>query len=260
MLVFLLTLLTAPEPRQSRPRLRDVDRETVLKINRRARHRSADYVWPPRRPSPTPTIKEPQEKRPTTGGISRSHQNINEIKDIFENQSNRSESNTLTKLLQRNTRNDETTLKSNKIDGKENIIIDNNNSHPAGSHISTDNNRKIFNSSPTSSLTTTKNEDQKILYKNIHLWPPISSSSQQQYSNLNKKSCSVRRAMKEKNEKDDVEQIIKRHFHIIDKNYDENVSEYENSSNFHDWHGVASMASNEDERVDDFEGKCARGR
>lgn len=34
--------------RRSRPRSRNIDRETVLRINRRPRHRSADYIWPPR--------------------------------------------------------------------------------------------------------------------------------------------------------------------------------------------------------------------
>lgn len=36
--------------RQSRPKTREIDRETVLKINRHRRHRSADNIWPPRRP------------------------------------------------------------------------------------------------------------------------------------------------------------------------------------------------------------------
>lgn len=234
--------------------MRDIDRETVLKINRRPRHRSADYAWPPQRLSP---LLRPLQKRPlSTNVTSCSHQNINDIKDIFEHQSNRSESNTLTRLLQRNVclqKDEAFKNKSNKIidnnrkdkkkhdndnddDEKGNIIITDNNKN----HRNTDNNRKILSSS------STENEDQKFLYENIHLWPPISSQSSQY--NLNKSS--VRRANDWRKEDDKLEQIIKKHFHIIDKKYENNI-------NFHDWHGVPEKSTYDDDGVvhDDYDEK-----
>lgn len=240
------------EEHQSRSRV--IDRDTVLRINRRPRHRSADCSWPPRHLSPV-CFPLPLQKKPTPTSVS--HQNINEIKDIFEHQSNRSEPNTLTRLLQRN-KGDDVSLKSksnNKIidnnreeeekqkkhdngnhddDEKENVIGNNNKNHR-----NTDNNRKKLRSA------SAEKEDQKILYKNIHLWPPISSQSSQYNLNKSSQRCA--------NENEQLEQIIKRHFHIIDKNYDENGR----NINFHDWHGVPNegKASNDDDGVVD-EGMC----
>lgn len=41
--------LAAETQRRGRPKTREIDRDTVLKINRHRRHRSADNIWPPRR-------------------------------------------------------------------------------------------------------------------------------------------------------------------------------------------------------------------
>lgn len=188
------------------------------------------------------------------------------MKEVFEHQTTKIEPNTLTKLLQRNKNVETDELKKiNKIDynrktekeedddEKENIFIIDKNTNNNNHHhrYFTDNNHKILNSSQKMS---SKEEDQKILCKNIHLWPPITTKH-----NLNNKKSEMMASNDGctyvhdiVDERKNVEKIInKRHFHIIDKNYDENVNKYENNINFHDWHGVSASLEGKSE-----EGMC----
>uniref|UniRef100_A0A336LSK4 CSON015036 protein n=1 Tax=Culicoides sonorensis TaxID=179676 RepID=A0A336LSK4_CULSO len=232
--------------RESRPRIRkDIDRDTVLKINRRPRHRSADYVWPPRQyEASKPKINEPLRKR--SKAPSSSHQNINEIKDIFENHSNRSEPNTLTRLLQRKNTPSIDKNTSSTHNNNENII---------------DNNNRKMSLSPITTHEMEKTEDEeKIRYKNIHLWPPISSNLNKSSKNWKASTQGQRipqnddnnEAITTKTGADDkvVEQIIKQNLYI-DKNCDENLCKIECNINFHhDWHGVVPEIRNEESFTD----------
>ncbi|XP_063700514.1 probable serine/threonine-protein kinase DDB_G0280133 isoform X3 [Culicoides brevitarsis] len=223
---------------QSRSRTRrDVDRETVLRINRHpVRHRSAECVWPPRRlssspvPKPLPPKRPPAQTRKLGEGMSHSHQNISEIRDIFENQSNRSESNTLTRLLRGISEKRDTSSGKGE---ERNIII-----NDARIDSEQRKNKKNLNTHDNNRKEEHCEVEEEILCKNIHLWPPISSL---QSSNLNK----ARRHDAPKDGNDNVEQIIKRHFPIIDKNYDEIGGKYEKNINFHDWHGKPSSDIND---------------
>uniref|UniRef100_A0A336M8L3 CSON013734 protein n=1 Tax=Culicoides sonorensis TaxID=179676 RepID=A0A336M8L3_CULSO len=223
----------------------NIDRDTVLKINRRPRHRSADYVWPPRQyESSTPKINEPLRKR--SKASSSSHQNINEIKDIFENHSNRSEPNTLTRLLQRKNTPSIDKNTSSTHNNNENII---------------DNNNRKMSLSPITTHEMEKTEDEeKICYKNIHLWPPISYNLNKSSKNWKASTQGQRiprnddnnEAITTKTGADDkvVEQIIKQNLYI-EKNCDENLCKIECNINFHhDWHGVVPEIRNEESFTD----------